>query len=219
MSLEIVEERMKKLEEELEKFREKELYKMEKIKNEITLLHIEVKEMGKKKNIKCLTNINKSYEKKITEKRGNCAKKKKYVKSIKKEILYELKIMKEEKKKNGNYLNRKFIFQNYIQDIGNEIKQVFLVLNVQRQCLFKSILEELQKLKYKSVAYFDKHVHVQKELDLLIHSINNNALMDIFVLTKNSQFFQSELAKMYRRFCRYVENSSTHSSASEQANC
>ncbi|SBS97634.1 conserved Plasmodium protein, unknown function [Plasmodium ovale] len=218
MSLEIVEERMKKLEEELKIFREKELNKMEKIKNEITLLHIQVTEMEKKKNIKCLTNINKSFEKKITEKRGNCTKKKKYVKSIK-EILYELKILKEEKKKNGNYLNRKFIFQNYIQDIGNEIKQVFLVMNVQRQCLFKSILEELQKLKYKSVAYFDKHVHVQKELDLLIHSINNNALMDIFVLTKNSQFFQSELAKMFRRFCRYVENSSTYSSASEQGNC
>ncbi|SBS87499.1 hypothetical protein, conserved [Plasmodium ovale curtisi] len=218
MSLEIVEERMKKLEEELKIFREKELNKMEKIKNEITLLHIQVTEMEKKKNIKCLTNINKSFEKKITEKRGNCTKKKKYVKSIK-EILYELKILKEEKKKNGNYLNRKFIFQNYIQDIGNEIKQVFLVMNVQRQCLFKSILEELQKLKYKSVAYFDKHVHVQKELDLLIHSINNNALMDIFVLTKNSQFFQSELAKMFRRFCRYVENSSTYSSASEQGKC
>ncbi|SBT72327.1 conserved Plasmodium protein, unknown function [Plasmodium malariae] len=210
MDLEIVEDKLKKLEEELEQYRKNQFHKVEKIINEVKLLETNIKELNKRKITKCLVNANKSFEKKIIEKTRKCSKKKKYIKDIKKDIVHELMLLKEKKKKNNNnFLNTKFNFQ-YIHAIENEINKTFLVLNIQRQYILKFIFEKLNKFKNKSLAYYDKYLNIQKEIDTLFHSINKSALTDIFVLTKNSLFFQKELATMFQQFHYQIENSLTH---------
>ncbi|GAW83026.1 hypothetical protein, conserved [Plasmodium gonderi] len=208
MDLEIVEEKIKKLEEEIQKFGDRELCKIERVKNDIELLDIHVKELKKKRINKQLVNANKSLEQKILQKKQNCNNKRKYVKGIKRDMLFELKLLKEEKKKNDRLLHKHFNF-HFVKEFTNQVKQTFLVLNVQREFLFKSIFEKINKIKNKSITYFHKFLSIQKEIDLLFKSISNNALTDLFVLSKNSLFFQKQVVNIFQRFYQQLETSLT----------
>ncbi|KJP89808.1 hypothetical protein AK88_00516 [Plasmodium fragile] len=211
MDLDELEERIKKLEENIAKFEEQELRNIENIKNEIKVLDTHVSELNKKKNNKQLLNANKCFAQKLLQKKGNCNKKKKYIKEIKKDILFQLQLVKDEnkeKKKKDNFLHKHFNFQ-YIKEFTDQVKQHFLMLNVQREYSLKSLFDEISKIKTKAIAYFNKFLIIQKEINFLLQSINNNALTDLFVLAKNSLLFQKEVANMFQRFYHQVENSLT----------
>ncbi|GAB68503.1 hypothetical protein PCYB_133770 [Plasmodium cynomolgi strain B] len=92
-----------------------------------------------------------------------------------------------------------------IENIKNEIK----LLDTHREYSIKSMFEEISKIKNKAIAYFNKFLIIQKEIHSLLQSINNNALTDLFVLAQNSLLFQKEVANMFQRFYRQVENSLT----------
>ncbi|CAA9990415.1 conserved Plasmodium protein, unknown function [Plasmodium knowlesi strain H] len=211
MDLDQVEERIKKLEENIAKFEEQELRNIENIKNEIKLLDTHVSEMNKKKNSKKLLHANKCFAQKLLQKKENCNKKKKYMKDIKRDVLFQIKLVKDEnnaKKKNENLLHKHFNFQ-HLKEFTDQVKQNFLMLNVRREYSIKSIFEEISKIKNKSIAYLNKFLIIQKEINSLLQTINNNALTDIFVLAKNSLLFQKEVANMFQRFYHQVENSIT----------
>ncbi|CRH03947.1 conserved Plasmodium protein, unknown function [Plasmodium relictum] len=206
MDIEMLEEKIKYIEDEFEKLKKEESYKIEKIKNEIKLLDMNVKELKKKKIEKCIECNDKSFEKIIKEKNA-CRKRIKYIKGVRKEIFFELKMLKDKKKKEKtNLLSKKFQLTQ-VYEIANEIKQNFLELNIRRQFLFKSIFEKLTKFKNKSLCFFNKYLYIQKEINLLFQLISKNALIDIFVLNKNGSFFQNELIKNFQRFYYENENS------------
>ncbi|CRG95709.1 conserved Plasmodium protein, unknown function [Plasmodium gallinaceum] len=206
MDIEILEEKIKKIEDEFEKLKKEESYKIEKIKNEIKLLDINTKELNKKKIMKCIECNNRSFQKKIKEKNSS-SKRTKFIKDVKKEMFFELRMLKNEKeKKKTNFLNKKYKYLK-IYEITNEIKHNFLELNIRRQFLFKSIIEKLTKYKNRSLHFFNKYLNIQKEINSLFELISNNALIDIFVLSKNSSFFQNQLLKNFQRFYYQVENS------------
>ncbi|CAG9475980.1 unnamed protein product [Plasmodium vivax] len=94
-------------------------------------------------------------------------------------------------------------------EFTDQVKQHFLMLNVQREYSIKFLFEKIGKVKTKAVAYFNKFLIIQKEIHFLLQSINNNALTDLFVLAKNSLLFQKEVANMFQRFYHQVENSLT----------
>ncbi|EUD65935.1 hypothetical protein C922_03659 [Plasmodium inui San Antonio 1] len=211
MDLDHVEERIKKLEEDIAKFEEQELRNIENIKNEIKVLDTHVSELNKKKNNKQLLNANKYFAHKLLQKKGNCNKKKKYMKDIKRDVLFQLKLLQDEKKekiKNDNLLHKRFNFQ-HLKEFTDQVKQNFLMLNVQREYSIKSMFEEINKIKTKAIAYFNKLLIIQKEIHFLLQSINNNALTDLYVLAQNSLLFQKEVANMFQRFYHQVENSLT----------
>ncbi|ANQ10753.1 Uncharacterized protein PCOAH_00049400 [Plasmodium coatneyi] len=211
MDLDQVEERIKKLEENIAKFEEQELRNIENIKNEIKLLDTHVSELNKKKNNKQLLNANKCFAQKLLQKKENSNKKKKYMKDIKRDVLFQLKLVKDEKnekKKNENLLHKRFNFQQ-LKEFTDQVKQNFLMLNVQREYSIKSMFEGIRKIKNKATAYFNKFLILQKEIHFLLQTINNNALTDLFVLAKNSLLFQKEVANMFQRFYHQVENSLT----------
>ncbi|VUZ98347.1 conserved Plasmodium protein, unknown function [Plasmodium vivax] len=209
MDLDQIEERIKKLEEEIAKFEEQELRNIESIKNEIKQLDTHVSELNKKKNNKQLLNANKCFAHKLLQKKGNCNKKKKYVKEIKRNVLFQLNLVKEEKKKKNDILLHTHFNAQHLKEFTDQVKQHFLMLNVQREYSIKFLFEKIGKVKTKAVAYFNKFLIIQKEIHFLLQSINNNALTDLFVLAKNSLLFQKEVANMFQRFYHQVENSLT----------
>ncbi|ETW34113.1 hypothetical protein PFTANZ_05156 [Plasmodium falciparum Tanzania (2000708)] len=168
MDIDILEEKIKNLEDELKKFEKEEACKIEKIEKDIDSLD----------------------------------------KSVKKDILLELKLWQNEKKKSNNtFLNNTYQIKNMFEEITNEIKHTFVSLNTKRQYLFKCLFDKIANFKNNAILYYNKYIIIQKEIDSLFESINNNTITDIYILNQNSLLFQKELVNMFQRFYYQMENS------------
>lgn len=208
MDIDILEEKIKNLEDELKKFEKEEACKIEKIEKDIDSLDKSVKDLRKKKVNKLSLSVNKCFEKKFNENKNSRKKKKKFLKGVKKDILLELKLWKNEKKKSNNtFLNNTYQIKNMFEEITNEIKHTFVSLNTKRQYLFKCLFDKIANFKNNAILYYNKYIIIQKEIDSLFESINNNTITDIYILNQNSLLFQKELVNMFQRFYYQMENS------------
>ncbi|CDU85091.1 conserved Plasmodium protein, unknown function [Plasmodium yoelii] len=204
MDLDLIEEKINKIEEELERYKHDELQKVTKIKSEIKLFDLAIKRLNTKKCRERFENVYKSLEKQKKEKFNE---KNIYTKNGK-DIFTEIKFLKQ-KEKSYNFINRPIKLKYNITDVANEIKETLNIFNIQRKHLFKYIFEKISKSKNKSLDDYNKYLHLQKEIDILLASINKNALMEIFVFTKNLQFFQNSIINMFNQFNHQIENTIT----------
>lgn len=203
MEISELENTLDNLEEALEKFQKEELVRYERMQNEIKSVEKQVKELQKKETLTVL-DFNKMFEEKLEH--TICNKKKKQVKNIKKEFCSQLKILKNEKKHNcGNFTNKKTILCR-INEITNDAKQNFLVLNAQSSFMFQSFYERLTRLKDKSLIWFEKCYSIQKEVHLVFQIIQKSVSKDMLTLNANSVFIQNELINMFEYLCYHIEN-------------
>ncbi|CAD2093501.1 conserved Plasmodium protein, unknown function [Plasmodium vinckei brucechwatti] len=205
MDFDLIEEQINKIEEELERYKHYELQKVTKIKSEINLFDRTIKGLNTKKCRESFENVYKSLEKQKKEKFNE---KKVYTKNCK-DIFTEIKLIKQKEEQNYNFINKPIKFKYNINDVANEIKETLNIFNIQRKHLFKQIFEKISKSKNISLTDYNKYLHLQKEIDILLGSINKNALMEIFVFAKNLQFFQNSMINMFNQFNHQIENTIT----------
>ncbi|CAD2107087.1 conserved Plasmodium protein, unknown function [Plasmodium vinckei] len=205
MDFDMIEEQINKIEEELERYKQNELQKVTKIKSEINLFDRTIKGLNTKKCRESFENVYKSLEKQKKEKFNE---KKIYTKNGK-DLFTEIKLVKQKEEQNYNFINRPIKFKYNINDVANEIKETLNIFNIQRKHIFKQIFEKISKSKNISLADYNKYLHLQKEIDILLGLINKNALMEIFVFAKNLQFFQNSMINMFNKFNHPIENTIT----------
>lgn len=207
MDVNLLDERLTRLEKELDFFKKEENAKIEKISKEIESVENKFKEL---KEVQLPEVTTCKIIERGTLKKNIFEKHKTKIKNVKKELLCELRNLKNEKEKHDyNFLNKKYILSR-IYEISNEVKQTFTVLKVRGEYFYKSFITRLSKLKEKCVCHFTTYVNMQKEINSMVELISSNALTDVAILNKNGVFFEKEMTKTFEHFyqhmCQHLEN-------------
>lgn len=208
MDVNLLDEKLNRLEEEMNFFKKEENAKIEKIGKEIQSLENkfkELKEVQLPDVTTCKTIERDALRRSIFEKH------KTKIKNVKKELFCELRNLKNEKEKHDySFLNRKYVLSR-IYEISNDVKQNFTVLKVRGEYFYKSYITRLSKLKEKCVCHFTTYVNMQKEINSMLELISSNALTDVAILNKNGVFFEKEMTKTFEHFyqhmCQHFESS------------
>lgn len=203
MDVDLLNEKLNYFEKELEIFKKDENEKIEKLNSNIKLVEAKIKELRRSDLSPEVINKWKTTETQLSREKA-FEKQKARIKNAHKEILSDLRLLKNEKEKRYcMFLNKKFILLR-IYEISNDVKQNVTLIKVRGEYFYKSYLDKLLKLKEKCASHFITYENMQKEINLMLELITNNALIDVNVLNANGVFFEKEMAKTFHNFFQHL---------------